>query len=1270
MIRSRLIWVVLLLCAASAGLAQPHIFWASDPVLPGETVVVIGDSLTGAQVSVGPAGGRLQTVPVLQPGDGSLKFTVPAGLRAGLFQAEIKTPQGAVSQVLNRPVLWWAQVVSPPEAPGKTVLRLFGKNLTLGASATVRIRADRDYALSATGTAFALSAPLPPDLGTASATVTVDVGAAGAAGISAELPVALERPLAWPQTVFTVRDYGAVGDGLTDDTAAIKGAIAAAQQAGGGVVYFPRGRYLLSETLQIPRLVTLRGQARELVNIIWMDVKDPLPAQLKGTNSFAIEDITFYCQNYSRFLVADDRQPGAGNVRLHKVTILADRYRGHITAEEASRRMQPGNGNLGALVSLGGAHVSITNCYLYSSGMACWLTRLQDSVVADNTLSNGRWGWYCLSGSDGLIFDHNTIVGGDLMSTGGGLNTLDGSMYSRHIYYANNSLSTMFCWDREAMTSDAGGQAYYGKIASASGATLTLAADPERPGSWLGGCLYIMDGKGTGQYRVVTACTGRVVTLDQPFEVPPDTTSTVTWCTYQGRCLFIDNTFTDAGVALQFYGNAIEHIMVGNKSIRTAGFHNFGMNYGGIQPSWYLQWLGNEIVEGNVYCGDHDNSRPSGEAHLGVYAFPPSDNWQVPLTLATMVRRNQLDNNAHIMLGCEWNGPDHTDRKGRHIRDVVVENNSVSNADLGIFAFDTCEGLLLRDNHFAHVRRPLDGPGLARAYLPPAERAQGLGLTLQTLAEDVGVQTNLLADPGLKAVLAQMAQLPESAPDTGKLQAQAVRAALMAVAKARPEGVPFKTVAPYLGLAAVMPWKAPLHEDLQNRPTGGPSRLDINLTASGVYPEPLTISATITPPADWEGTPSAPVQVDPSTPATLKIPVVVAPGAWAEHLIPVTYSITLGDQTLKATQTIHVGSGFITRWLALGPFPNKSGQALDRTIWPPDEGLDLAAEYDGANGKMKWITLGGSDIYSGFWPDLGHVLKWDKGGTAYLVACVNAPRALAAEVQLASAGGASVSVNGEVAGSRDQSGYWNVPVQLKAGDNVLLLKLTAPPGNWRELCGLGPVTGGQPLDGVTIVAPADFPSRPVFAAPRHAAAPEVGEVRYAGGVDWKLVWADDFNRPTLGPRWQIASGTWTLNNQLLRASGVAFLSYAEKIPAPVRVEYEARCPDAAGDISAFWLDRPADFSSGLLFGFGANGNTLDKLMLSGEQVAQADGPLVQPGKWHHLIAQVLPNGRAQLIVDGEVSLDQVVTPGPAKYPGLYAWGAPGEFRQLRLFSGH
>jgi hypothetical protein len=48
---------------------------------------------------------------------------------------------------------------------------------------------------------------------------------------------------------FNVRDYGAVGDGSTDDTAAIQSAIDAAGIA--GVIYFPLGEYKITDTLLV-----------------------------------------------------------------------------------------------------------------------------------------------------------------------------------------------------------------------------------------------------------------------------------------------------------------------------------------------------------------------------------------------------------------------------------------------------------------------------------------------------------------------------------------------------------------------------------------------------------------------------------------------------------------------------------------------------------------------------------------------------------------------------------------------------------------------------------------------------------------------------------------------------------------------------------------------------------------------------------------------------------------------------------------------------------
>jgi polygalacturonase len=49
---------------------------------------------------------------------------------------------------------------------------------------------------------------------------------------------------AWAQKIFDVRDYGARGDGVTQDTAAIQKALDECGKAGGGMVRFPTGVYL------------------------------------------------------------------------------------------------------------------------------------------------------------------------------------------------------------------------------------------------------------------------------------------------------------------------------------------------------------------------------------------------------------------------------------------------------------------------------------------------------------------------------------------------------------------------------------------------------------------------------------------------------------------------------------------------------------------------------------------------------------------------------------------------------------------------------------------------------------------------------------------------------------------------------------------------------------------------------------------------------------------------------------------------------------------
>jgi hypothetical protein len=89
---------------------------------------------------------------------------------------------------------------------------------------------------------------------------------------------------AFTTSVFNVKQFGAVGNGSVDDTAAIQAAITAAQNAYGGVVYFPLGTYYITTTLAITASnISLLGAGYGLATILGPAIDFPL-VQFTGSN--------------------------------------------------------------------------------------------------------------------------------------------------------------------------------------------------------------------------------------------------------------------------------------------------------------------------------------------------------------------------------------------------------------------------------------------------------------------------------------------------------------------------------------------------------------------------------------------------------------------------------------------------------------------------------------------------------------------------------------------------------------------------------------------------------------------------------------------------------------------------------------------------------------------------------------------------------------------------------------------------------------------------
>jgi hypothetical protein len=241
---------------------------------PGDTLVITADQLSAL---TGTANGtdtefvvygqtrlrdRMLLNAEVRKVDGQVaSIELPAELpRNSMYFVWPKNANGYGDPVaINRTEAWW---VGPDRAvPGETI-SVFGRNLSHDGGeelSWVYVKpvgtATGQWAPVTAVNPYKVDFVVPPELQPGTYEVWVHNGHGGNYGWSAPLTFEVRGGGRWDGTKYdvwtgptlNVRDYGAKGDGVTDDYAAIKKAMDKAEDRAGSTIYFPPGQYRVSD---------------------------------------------------------------------------------------------------------------------------------------------------------------------------------------------------------------------------------------------------------------------------------------------------------------------------------------------------------------------------------------------------------------------------------------------------------------------------------------------------------------------------------------------------------------------------------------------------------------------------------------------------------------------------------------------------------------------------------------------------------------------------------------------------------------------------------------------------------------------------------------------------------------------------------------------------------------------------------------------------------------------------------------------------------------
>ncbi len=574
---------------------QQKIFWVSPSQGAGHKVLVKGAFGPGPfSVSVSSVpGGTPVVVPATQVTSEGLQFVLPPGGPVYAFRILNTNLQGSI----NAPLVYWAMGVGngPLEpavfTPGDS-LRILGLNFP--SSGNVLLKSNSGQTISFTYTtdmAEQISMAVPLSLPAGAYTLYVTGGPAY--GDLASNGISLQ--VASAPAAVVVRKVACPGFEAGTLNRFLK---TNAPKSGNLIVEIPAGNFVLTGPIVLQPHEYLEGAGATATFLTALGA--PPPIWIQGTHDFGVSDLSFSAPvqtaligNFINMYDFSQDLASLGHVSLDHLSLTAS-------------GTQLPNGQP-APVMVGGPDIRISyvetntvqvNAY---NAIGLYLIPTSGAWIAHNHNELGQTGvgMYIYS-YQGVLVEYNEIEGmNDGAAAGISVPTARITGSARNMMMAHNDVRYILSQNREAITTDIGGGAFFGYATSVSGAEMTLSATP----NWLGtnpNCyrITITAGPGLGQYRNVVSASGSNLTVDHPWDVNPTPESLVSICLYQEHLQIVDNTFERAG-EVQFYGSIFNSQIIGNQMHDAMGINLYsGIYFCGMQP------LEDNVISGNVVSGN------------------------------------------------------------------------------------------------------------------------------------------------------------------------------------------------------------------------------------------------------------------------------------------------------------------------------------------------------------------------------------------------------------------------------------------------------------------------------------------------------------------------------------------------------------------------------------------------------------------------------------------------------------------------------------------